>query len=194
MPRTAEIERKTKETRIQIRIDLDGRGESKIETGIGFFDHMLESFSRHSLIDLSIKADGDRHVDDHHTVEDVGIALGQAIQKALGDKTGITRFGWAYCPLDEALARAVIDLSGRPHCTFNAPIHLRKIGDFQTETVPEFFKAVASSGMTIHLDLERGTNLHHAVEAMFKAFARALGQAVAVNPRETAVPSAKGVL
>ncbi len=195
MKRFGEISRKTSETEITVSCDLNGSGRSEIETGIGFFDHMLDSLARHSSMDLKIRAIGDLHVDDHHTVEDVGLCLGEAIRKALGDKKGIQRFGWALCPMDEALARAAIDLSGRPYFIFASVMELENVDNFQGESLPEFFRAVSTSGgINLHLDLIRGENTHHAIEVLFKSFARALRQAVAADPNQKSVPSTKGVL
>ncbi|MBN1781708.1 imidazoleglycerol-phosphate dehydratase HisB [bacterium] len=195
MPRQAKIERKTNETDIRVDLNLDGSGKSVIKTGLGFLDHMLNALARHSLMDLKVQAKGDLHVDDHHTVEDVGICIGQALNKALGSKTGIQRFGWAVCPMDEALTRVSMDLSGRPHFVWEFPMNLLSIGPFQTETIPEFFQGLAiGCGMTLHMDLIRGRNLHHALESMFKSFAKALQQATAVQPRDPSVPSTKGVI
>lgn len=195
MPRKAKVTRKTSETDIRVEINLDGAGEASIKTGIGFFDHMLDSLSRHSRIDMKITARGDLKVDDHHTVEDVGICLGQALAKALGDKAGIQRFGWACCPMDEALTRAAIDLSGRPHFVWNFPLNLLAIGAFHTETVPEFFQGLSiGSAMTLHMDLIRGRNLHHSLESLFKSFAKALHQAITRESGNSAVPSTKGTL
>lgn len=195
MNRSAEITRETKETKIQIKINLDGNGFSKIETGIGFFDHMLETLSRHSGIDMEVKAAGDLRVDEHHTVEDVGICFGEAIKKTLGDKKGITRFGWAICPMDEALARAAVDLSGRGLFAGDIPLRSMRINGMSAETLVEFFKGAAQAGaFTLHLDVIRGENGHHAAEAVFKAFARALGQAVKINAPGSDIPSTKGIL
>lgn len=195
MPRTAKINRETKETRINLELNLDGTGNSGISTGIGFFDHMLESFAKHGQFDLTVKADGDLHVDDHHTVEDVGLCLGQAIARAVGDKKGISRFGWAFCPMDESLSRAALDLSGRPFCVCEIPINPHKLGKMHGTTMPEFFRAVAAeSGMTLHLDVLRGQNLHHAIEALFKSFARALKQAVSPFGNPDVLPTTKGKL
>jgi imidazoleglycerol-phosphate dehydratase len=195
MKRIGEISRKTKETDIFIRCNLDGTGRAEIETGIGFFDHMLDSLSRHSGMDLKIQAKGDLHVDDHHTVEDVGLCLGEAIRKALGNKKGIQRFGWALCPMDEALARTAIDLSGRPYFVFTSVMELENVDNLQGESLSEFFRAVANSGeMNLHLDLIRGENTHHAIEVLFKSFARALKQAIVVDPKQKSVPSTKGIL
>jgi imidazoleglycerol-phosphate dehydratase len=195
MPRTADIARKTKETDIRIRLTLEGTGASRVQTGIGFFDHMLETFARHGRLDLDVEAKGDLHVDDHHTVEDVGLALGQALKTALGDKRGITRFGWAFCPMDDALARAVVDLSGRPRFECELPVAFHPIGQFGAEAILEFFQAFANAGaLTLHLDLIRGGNLHHAIEALFKASALALRTAAAVDSGLDDVPSTKGTL
>lgn len=194
--RQAEITRKTRETTIQIKLSLDGSGASKISTGIGFFDHMLEAFARHSLIDLELQASGDLQVDGHHTVEDTGIVLGQVIAQALGNRSGIVRYADATVPLDEALVRAVIDVSGRPYLDYHVDIaKWQMLGDYDVFLTPEFFRALAlNSGLTVHLDLIRGENPHHIVEATFKAFARALEKAIRLDPRVTGVPSTKGVL
>ncbi len=193
MNRTAEIKRKTKETDIRIRINLDGSGECDINTGIGFLDHMLSTLSKHSQIDLQISAHGDLHVDDHHTTEDVGICLGLAMKKALGEKAGIHRFGWAFCPMDESLARVVLDLSGRPVHQFASvePYGLPLAED----SLMEFFRAWASNcEANLHMDLLRGINRHHEWEALFKAFALALGQAVTISSTGGEIPSTKGTL
>ncbi len=195
MPRTAEIHRKTKETDIRVRLQIEGTGESKIQTGVGFFDHMLETLARHSGFDLELEAKGDLQVGDHHTVEDAGICLGEAFKKALGEKKGIVRFGWAHCPMDEALARAVVDLSGRSHFEYDVDIPLSEIGNFHGDSALEFFRAFSDAGAcTVHLDLIRGSNLHHGLEALFKALALALRQAATVRPGVNAVPSTKGTL
>jgi len=195
MPRTAEIARKTKETDIRIRLTLEGAGESDIRTGIGFFDHMLQTLARHSRMNLDVKASGDLHVDDHHTVEDVGLVLGEALKQALGDKRGIARFGWALVPMDEALGRAVVDLSGRPWFECDLPVAFHPIGQFDSDSILEFFQAFASAGaLNLHLDLLRGANLHHGLEALFKALALALAVAVRVEPGRSDVPSTKGSL
>ncbi len=196
MPRIGEITRTTKETDLHVRVDLDGRGESRVKTGIGFFDHMLEAFARHSLIDLSVEARGDLHVDGHHTVEDTGIVLGQALEKALGNRAGIRRYADSMVPLDEALVRCVVDVSGRPYLSYHIEIpKWQMLGDYDVFLTPEFFRAlVLNSGLTVHLDLIRGENPHHIVEAAFKAFARAFDTATAVDPRVTGVPSTKGSL
>ena len=196
MGRIGEIRRTTKETDLQVTVDLDGRGTATVHTGIGFFDHMLEALARHGLLDLTVEARGDLHVDGHHTVEDTGIALGQAIARALGDRAGIRRYGDALVPLDEALVRAVIDVSGRPHLTYQIDIpKWQMLGDYDVFLTPEFFRAlVLNAGLTAHLDLVRGDNPHHIVEAAFKAFARAFDAATELDPRVTGVPSTKGTL
>lgn len=196
MARIAEVERKTKETDLRVRVDLDGRGQADVKTGIGFFDHMLEALARHGLLDLAVEARGDLHVDGHHTVEDTGIAIGQAIAKALGDRAGIRRYGDALVPLDEALVRAVVDVSGRPFLSYHIDIpKWQMLGDYDVFLTPEFFRALAlNAGLTVHLDLQRGDNPHHIVEAAFKAFARAFDQATALDPRVSGVPSTKGSL
>jgi imidazoleglycerol-phosphate dehydratase len=194
--RIGEVRRTTKETDLHVRVDLDGRGTATVHTGIGFFDHMLEALARHGLLDLTVEARGDLHVDGHHTVEDTGIALGQALARALGDRAGIRRYGDALVPLDEALVRAVIDVSGRPHLTYQIDIpKWQMLGDYDVFLTPEFFGAlVLNAGLTAHLDLVRGDNPHHIVEAAFKAFARALDAATELDPRVTGVPSTKGTL
>jgi imidazoleglycerol-phosphate dehydratase len=196
MSRTGEVRRKTKETDLHVRLTLDGSGEGRIRSGIGFFDHMLEAFARHALIDLTIEGSGDLHVDGHHTVEDTGIALGQAIAQALGDRAGIRRYADALVPLDEALVRAVVDVSGRPYLSYHVDIpKWQMLGDYDVFLTPEFFRAlVLNAGLTAHLDLVRGDNPHHIVEATFKAFARALDAATSLDPRVTGIPSTKGVL
>ena len=196
MPRVGEVTRTTKETELHVRLVLDGRGESRVKTGIGFFDHMLEAFARHSLIDLTVEARGDLHVDGHHTVEDTGIVLGQALDKALGDRAGIRRYADSLVPLDEALVRCVLDVSGRPYLAYQIEIpKWQMLGDYDVFLTPEFFRAlVLNAGLTVHMDLIRGDNPHHIVEAAFKAFARALDAATAVDPRVTGVPSTKGSL
>jgi len=196
MSRIGDIHRKTKETDLRVRVALDGRGEARVRTGIGFFDHMLEALARHALLDLTVEASGDLHVDGHHTVEDTGIALGQAIAAALGDRAGIRRYANALVPLDEALVRAVIDVSGRPYLAYQVDIpKWQMLGDYDVFLTPEFFRAlVLNAGLTVHLDLMRGDNPHHIVEATFKAFARALDDATAFDPRVRGVPSTKGVL
>lgn len=196
MPRTAEVSRSTKETEIRLVLGLDGSGRAAIRTGIGFFDHMLEALARHALLDLEIECTGDLKVDGHHTVEDIGIVLGQAIAKALGDRAGIRRYAEALVPLDEALVRAVVDVSGRPFLSYQVDIpRWQMLGDYDVFLTPEFFRAVVlNAGLTVHLDLIRGENPHHIVEATFKAFARALEQATRLDPRVVGVPSTKGVL
>jgi imidazoleglycerol-phosphate dehydratase len=196
MARNAEISRKTRETSIRLKVDLDGNGRAQIKTGIGFFDHMLEALARHGLLDLEVDTTGDLQVDGHHTVEDTGIVLGQAIAEALGDRAGICRYADATVPLDEALVRCVIDVSGRPFLSYHVDIpKWQMLGDYDVFLTPEFFRAlVLNAGLTVHLDLIRGENPHHIVEAAFKAFARALDQATRRDPRVTGVPSTKGVL
>jgi imidazoleglycerol-phosphate dehydratase len=194
--RTALQERRTNETRITVELNLDGQGQAQLKTGIGFFDHMLDQIARHGLIDLRIEAEGDLHIDGHHTVEDVGITLGQALAKALGDKKGLRRYGHAYVPLDEALSRAVIDLSGRPGLVLDCRFTAGSIGAFDTQLVHEFFQGfVNHAGVTLHLDNLRGHNAHHQCETLFKAFARALREAISPDPRMAGVvPSTKGSL
>ena len=196
MPRIAEVSRATNETDLRVRVDLDGRGDASVKTGIGFFDHMLEALARHALLDLTVEARGDLHVDGHHTVEDTGIVLGQAIAKALGDRAGIRRYGHAFVPLDESLVRCVLDVSGRPYLWYAIEIpKWQMLGDYDVFLTPEFFRGLAiNAGLTLHLDLVRGDNPHHIVEAAFKAFARALDGATALDPRVSGVPSTKGVL
>ena len=196
MSRAGEARRKTKETEVRVRVDLDGSGRADVKTGIGFFDHMLEALARHAPYDLEIAATGDLHVDAHHTVEDVGIVLGQALAQAPGERRGIRRYGEATVPQDDALARVVVDVSGRPYVAFHAePPTWQKLGDYDVALTPEFFRALAThGGLTLHLDLLRGQNAHHAVEAVFKAAARALGDATRLDPRVTGVPSTKGTL
>ncbi len=196
MTRTAEISRTTRETRIRLVLGLDGSGRAAVRTGIGFFDHMLEALARHGLLDLEVECAGDLQVDGHHTVEDVGIVLGQAIAKALGDRAGIRRYAEALVPLDEALVRAVVDVSGRPFLSYHVDVaKWQMLGDFDVLLTPEFFRAVVlNAGLTVHLDLIRGDNPHHIVEATFKAFARALERATRLDPRVVGVPSTKGVL
>jgi imidazoleglycerol-phosphate dehydratase len=196
MPRTAEIRRTTKETDLLVRIDLDGSGRAEVRTGIGFFDHMLEAFARHGLFDVVVQAQGDLHVDGHHTVEDTGIALGQAVAQALGDRRGIRRYADACVPLDESLVRAVVDVSGRPYLWYQVDIpKWQMLGDFDVFLTPEFFRAlVTNAQLTAHIDLLRGDNPHHIVESAFKAFARALDMATSIDPRVQGVPSTKGSL
>ncbi|MFY9210236.1 MAG: imidazoleglycerol-phosphate dehydratase HisB [Aestuariivita sp.] len=194
--REARITRKTAETDISVEINLDGTGVYNNQTGVGFFDHMLDQLARHSLIDMTIRAQGDLHIDDHHTVEDTGIALGQALTAALGDKRGIRRYGACLLPMDDALVRAALDLSGRPFLVWNADLPTAKIGTFDTELVREFFQALSThGGITLHIDALHGINSHHIAEAAFKAVARALRDAVETDPRKAdAVPSTKGAL
>jgi imidazoleglycerol-phosphate dehydratase len=193
MPRTADITRNTKETQISLSINLDGTGKVSAATGVGFFDHMLDLLGRHALIDLTLTAKGDLHIDAHHTVEDVGIVLGQAIEKALGDKRGIYRYGHAIVPMDESLAQVAIDLSGRPAFVFKAEFRGPKIGEFDVELVEEFWKSVAvNAKMNFHVMVPYGTNNHHISEAIFKAAAKALRQAVSKDPRNDEIPSTKG--
>ena len=195
MGRTARVERKTKETVISAELELDGSGRAEIETGMPFFNHMLESFTRHGLFDIRIKAKGDIEVDYHHTVEDVGLALGQAFKDSLGDKQGIRRFGEASCPLDETLAKVVVDISGRPYLSYNVKIRPGRVGDFDTDLPHEFFAAFANQlGMNLHMDVIRGENPHHIIEACFKSFARAIDMATQLDPRIQGVLSTKGSL
>lgn len=194
--RQADVTRNTLETQIRVALDLDGTGKSVLATGVGFFDHMLDQIARHGLIDLEIAAKGDLHIDAHHTVEDVGIAVGQALAKALGDKKGLRRYGHAYVPLDEALSRVVVDLSGRPGLVFNVPFTRGTIGEFDVDLVREFFQGLVNhAAITVHVDCLRGDNAHHQAETVFKAFARALRMAIEPDARAAgAVPSTKGSL
>lgn len=194
--RKANIARKTAETDISVEIDLDGSGLYDNQTGVGFFDHMLDQLARHALIDMTVRATGDLHIDDHHTVEDTGIALGQALAAALDDKRGIRRYGACLLPMDDALVRAALDLSGRPFLVWNVEMPTAKIGSFDTELVREFFQAFAThGGITLHVDALHGLNSHHIAEAAFKAVARALREAVETDPRKAdAIPSTKGAL
>jgi imidazoleglycerol-phosphate dehydratase len=196
MQRTAEIERNTAETQIKVRVNLDGKGDATLITGVPFLEHMLDQIARHGLIDLEIEAKGDLHIDGHHTVEDIGITVGQALAQALGDKQGIRRYGHAYVPLDEALSRVVIDLSGRAGLEFQVEFPRARIGEFDTELVYEFFQGLVNhAGMTLHVDCLRGRNAHHIAETVFKAFGRALRMALEADPRmEGSVPSTKGAL
>lgn len=195
MKRTAEIERNTKETKIRVRLDLDGTGQARIRTGIGFFDHMLDGFSRHGLFDLRVETDGDLQVDSHHTIEDTGIVLGHAIREAVGDKKGIRRYGSCILPMDEALVLCAVDLSGRPYYVSDAQFTVPRLGDLDTEMVKEFFYAVSySAQMNLHFKVLSGSNNHHIAEAMFKAFAKALDAAVSYDERITDVLSTKGSL
>ena len=194
--RSAAITRKTKETEITASVELDGAGVADVATGVGFFDHMLDQVARHSLIDLTVRAKGDLHIDPHHTVEDVGIAFGQALAKALGDKRGVVRYADCLLPMDETLTRVALDLSGRPFLVFSVSFPSEKIGDFDTQLVREFFQAVAvHAGATLHLETLYGANSHHIAESCFKGFARALGAGVAIDARQAErVPSTKGAL
>lgn len=194
--RTAEVTRNTAETRITVRVNLDGTGQARLSTGIGFFDHMLDQIARHGLIDLDIEADGDLHIDGHHTVEDVGITLGQAVHKAVGDKKGIRRYGHAYVPLDEALSRVVVDFSGRPGLVMDVPFKSGMIGTFDSQLTHEFFQGFVNHAfVTLHIDNLKGENAHHQAETVFKAFARALRFALERDPRTAGtIPSTKGSL
>ena len=194
--RTAEVRRDTKETQIRVRVTLDGTGSATLSTGIPFLEHMLEQVARHGMIDLEVEAKGDLHIDGHHTVEDVGITLGQAVAKALGDKAGIRRYGHAYVPLDEALSRVVVDFSGRPGLEYHVPYTRGLIGEFDVDLVHEFFQGFANHAQaTLHVDNLRGVNAHHQCETIFKAFARALRMAAEADPRAAGVvPSTKGTL
>ena len=193
--RRGSVERKTRETDIRLSLVLDGEGRSRVRTGIGFLDHMLASFATHARFDLQVRCKGDLHVDAHHTVEDVGIALGDALREALGDKRGIVRFGHAYVPLDEALSRCVVDLSGRPYLHYGVVFKARQLGTMSTELFEDFFWALADHGrLNLHLETVRGRNAHHIAETLFKSTARALKMAVAIDPRAAGVPSTKGSL
>lgn len=193
--RSAKVSRATGETKISVSLNIDGSGRSKVSTGVAFFDHMLTLFSKHGVFDLTLKAAGDIEVDYHHTVEDVGICLGEAFKKALGKKERIERYGDAKVPMDEALSEIVIDISGRPHLTYNVEITKKKFIDFDTEVVKEFFEAfVLNAGVTIHINLIRGKNMHHILESIFKAFGVAIGKACAISARKKGVPSTKGIL
>jgi len=195
MSRTATIHRQTAETKIQLSLNLDGSGSATIDTGVGFFDHMLTLLARHAAIDLEVKADGDLHVDQHHTVEDVGICLGQAIWQALGDKRGIRRYGHFTLPMEETLVSVALDLSGRTYLVYNAPVAAAKIGDFDSELLEDFWQAVAANALcNLHVLLHYGRNSHHVAEGVFKAAARALRMAVELDPRMTGIPSTKGSL
>jgi len=195
-PRSATIERKTAETEIRVEVNLDGGGRAELATGVPFLDHMLDQVARHGLVDLAVRARGDLHIDAHHTVEDIGITLGQAVAQALGDKKGLTRYGHAYVPLDEALSRVVVDLSGRPGLEFHVPFSRAMIGTFDVDLTHEFFQGFVNHALvTLHIDNLRGENAHHQAETVFKAFGRALRMAVAPDPRAAgAVPSTKGML
>ena len=193
--RTAKVSRITKETNISLSLNIDGTGKGKISTGVAFFDHMLALASKHGIFDLTLKAKGDIDVDYHHTVEDVGICLGEAFKKALGKKERIERYGDAKVPMDEALSEVVIDISGRPHLEYNVEITKKRFIDFDTEVVKEFFEAfVLNAGVTLHINLIRGKNMHHIIESIFKAFGIALGKACAISARKKGVPSTKGIL
>lgn len=194
--RAATIKRKTSETGVEVSVDLDGTGKADVKTGVGFFDHMLDLLARHSRIDLTVRADGDLHVDFHHTTEDVGIALGQAVRKALGDMAGITRYASLYMPMDETLTRVALDVSGRPVLVFKAAFPSQKIGEFDTELVREWFQAFAmNAGVTLHVETLYGDNSHHIAESCFKGLARALRVALAIDPRNAGeIPSTKGRL
>ncbi|MBO6884777.1 MAG: imidazoleglycerol-phosphate dehydratase HisB [Marivita sp.] len=194
--RSATVTRNTAETKITVEVNLDGTGQYDNQTGVGFFDHMLDQLARHSLIDMKVRCDGDLHIDDHHTVEDVGIALGQALTQAVGDKRGIVRYGACLLPMDDALVRAALDLSARPFLVWNVDLPSAKIGTFDTELVREFFQALSThGGITLHVDMLHGVNSHHIAEAAFKAVARSLRDALEVDPRKAdAIPSTKGAL
>jgi len=195
MNRKASIARKTNETDIQLSINLDGDGSCELRSSIPFLDHMLEQIARHGLMDLKVRAEGDREIDDHHTVEDIGICLGEALRDAIGDKTGIVRYGHAYVPLDESLSRVVLDFSGRSGLVYNVAFPKDRVGDFDVDLFREFFQAVANHGhVTLHIDAIRGNNNHHIIETVFKAFGRALRMAAARDPRVTGIPSTKGAL
>jgi len=195
MARKAQITRNTQETQISVKLDLDGKGQAKLASGVPFLDHMLDQIARHGLVDLEVKAKGDLHIDAHHTVEDIGITLGQAFAKAIGDKKGVRRYGHAYVPLDEALSRVVIDLSGRPGLEMSGKFTRARVGDFDVDLVREFFQGfVNHASVTLHLDNLKGVNAHHQVETLFKAFGRALRMAVELDPRVKGVPSTKGSL
>ncbi len=195
MSRTANIHRKTNETEVRLQLELDGRGEAKIDTGIGFFDHMLELLAAHALIDLQVQAEGDLQVDFHHTVEDTGICLGMAFAEALGDKAGLRRYGAAIVPLDEALARCVIDFCGRSYLHFSESWQGLQAGAFPAELTEDFLRAFCNhAGATLHCDVLRGKNVHHLIEVVFKALGRAIREAVAVDPRQSGIPSTKGAL
>ena len=195
MSRSAKITRKTNETSITLSIELDGSGKSELNTGVGFLDHMLDLFARHSMIDLHVQAKGDLHIDQHHTVEDIGICFGQAIRESLGDKAGINRYGFFTLPMEETLCESVIDLSGRFFLVFNAPFNAAKIGEFDTELVQEFWQAFAVNALcNLHINVKYGSNNHHISESIFKATARAFRQAIKVDPQQSGIPSTKGSL
>ena len=194
--RKAELARNTAETKIEVSLNIDGTGKADIKTGVGFFDHMLELFARHALIDLTVRCDGDTHIDDHHSVEDIGIAMGQALLQALGDKKGSARYACVHLPMDETLTRVAVDVSGRPFLVFRTRFEVAKIGTFDTELVREWFQAFAiNAGLTLHVETLYGDNAHHIAESCFKGLARSLREALAVDPREGGrVPSTKGTL
>ncbi|MDX8405752.1 MAG: imidazoleglycerol-phosphate dehydratase HisB [Mariprofundus sp.] len=195
MMRTASIERKTNETQIQLSLNLDGTGKAELNSSIPFLDHMLDQIARHGLVDLTVLAHGDREIDDHHTVEDIGIALGEALRKAIGDKRGIVRYGHAYVPLDEALSRVVLDFSGRPGLEYHIDFPKETVGGFDIDLFKEFFQAVSNHArITLHIDNLRGGNNHHIIETVFKAFGRALRMAIEADPRQGGIPSTKGAL
>jgi len=195
MSRKASITRKTNETNIRLSVNLDGSGACEIQSSIPFLDHMLEQIARHGLVDLSVKASGDREIDDHHTVEDIGICLGETLRDAIGDKSGIVRYGHAYVPLDESLSRVVLDFSGRAGLVYNVSFPKERVGEFDVDLFREFFQAVANHGhVTLHIDTIRGNNNHHIIETVFKAFGRALRMAAARDERVTGIPSTKGAL
>jgi len=195
-PRQAEVTRKTKETQITAKVSLEGTGAVKSSTGIGFFDHMIEQLGRHSLMDIDLTAKGDLHIDTHHTVEDCGWALGEALSKALGDRRGITRYGMALLPMDEALSRVALDISGRPYLIWHVSLPSPQLGEMQTEVFQEFFQSLSqAAGLTLHIETCYGSNTHHIIESSFKAVARALRQAIAIDPRQADhIPSTKGVI
>lgn len=193
--RAAEVDRKTRETQVSIALRIDGSGRGEIATGVPFLDHMLESFARHGFFDLKVQAHGDLHIDEHHTVEDVGIVMGRAFKQALGDRSGIRRFGEATVPLDEALCTAVVDISGRSYLSYEVPITQERVGNFQTELVHDFMKAFSDeAGLNLHLNLRSGRNPHHVIETVFKSFARAMDQATSLEPRIAGALSTKGTL
>ena len=193
--RKAEVNRSTRETKIKAVLDLDGQGTASIKTGVGFLDHMLELFSKHGFFDLDIAAKGDLHVDEHHTVEDVGLVLGEVFRKAMGDRSGISRYGTACVPMDEALGKAIVDISGRPFFVYKIACKKRKTGSFELQLLEEFFRAfVTKAEVTLHLESPYGINAHHVYESVFKAFGRAMDQATAIDPRRDGIPSTKGIL
>jgi len=195
VPRQGRVERRTKETQIVLQLGIDGTGASKVETGIPFFTHMLEAWAKHGLMDLTVDARGDLEVDLHHTVEDVGICLGKALREALGDKSGIARYGASFLPMDEALLHAAVDISGRPYLVFNVPVKRTRISNFDLDLLEDFFRAFAvNAEITLHVNMHYGENLHHIAEAVFKAVGRALAEATRLNPRVSGVPSTKGSL